>query len=320
LKKKTGSSSRGGADKDLSGAATNGVDDSVERTEQQGGSVMAGEDDSTVGDSGAQEANAEAEGKQALVDAQKAATEARQAADAAPRDADLAKIADAAEQISLAVASLVTPSEKMSDEDLMALAQRQKRMDAGLGVVASITGALYALHQVLIDPTFQDLLNKDVPPAVRGAMTKGLDAVLTKLGPLFSAFRKFQEPTLREKTNNMFDAGVDIAFALVELSDADARESAQKSADNIALTMGLVKKGGPLVLACIDLVKCCLSALGDNKASVPDEDTTKIGVMLDKALRARTAKREADYEKNVAEGMMLLEAQKAKLLTAGAVG
>jgi hypothetical protein len=256
-------------------------------------------------------------GEAALQAAKQAAEAAKTAAEAAPNDTALAKKAEDAAQVALAISSLVEAPKELTDEELIALAVQERKIRAGLGVVASITGALYALHQVLTDTTFQDLLNKDVPPAVHGAMTKALSTVLAKLDPLFSAFRKFQDPTLRDKTDNMFDAGVGIAYALVDLSEPDAQEQARKSADNIALVMGLIKRGGPLVLACIDLIKCCTSALGDNKASTPSEVTKGIGDQLDKALRARTAKREAQRAKDVEAGEKLLAAQKGLLLAAG---
>jgi len=277
---------------------------------------MAGPDDNAPA-----KETAVTEGQTALTAATTAAAEAARAANEDPTNTALAKKAEEAEQISQAIASLVTPSEGMSDEELIALAQRQKRMDAALGVVAAITGALYAMHKVLTNPTFQELLTKDMPEAARKAMTSGIQSVLQKVAPLFRAFNRFQEQSLRETTNNLFDASVDVAYALVELSDGEARDAAQKTADNIALVMGLVKKGGPLVLACIDLVQRCMAALANDLTTAePDPETKRIGEMLHKALRARTAQRESDYAKNLEAGMKLLEAQRsAKLLNAGAV-
>jgi hypothetical protein len=195
----------------------------------------------------------------------------------------------------------------------MELAKQQRRIDAGLGVVASITGAMYALHQVLTDAKFQELLNKDLPAPVKKAMTTAVQKVLDKLQPLFDGFRKFQDPTLADKTSNFFDASVNIAYALVELSEPDQQDDARKGADNIALVMGLVKKAAPLVIACIDMIAACTSALGDNSQSTLSTTTADIGQKLSKALQARTAKREADYVRNVQAGQQLLVASDKRL-------
>jgi hypothetical protein len=226
-----------------------------------------------------------------------------------------ATTADSALELTKAINSLVTSSDTMSDEELVALAQRHKRIAAGLNVVASITGALYAMHQVLTDAKFQELLEKDVPAEARSMITKGINTVLQKLDPLFRAFSKFQQPTLREKTENMFDAAVDIAYAVVELSDAEAREAAEKTADNIALTMGLIKNGGPYILACIELVGCCMAALARDatRSKLQDTTVTLVSELYAKLLE-RTKRREEAYNDNVAAGMKLLEVQKAKLL------
>src|SRR5262245_57021577 len=88
-------------------------------------------------------------GQSTLTDAQEAAKKAIEAAKAAPGDEALAEQAAMAQQISAAIQSLVTAPKEMTDEELIALAERERRMRAGLGVVAAITGALYALHTVL---------------------------------------------------------------------------------------------------------------------------------------------------------------------------
>jgi len=256
------------------------------------------------------------EGQQTLDAAKTAADAAAALAAQNPSDAALAEAAAKAQQIADAIDSLVSAPVVLTPEEQIALAERDRRMEAGLGVVAAITGALYALHQVLTDTTFQDLLNKDLPPAVKSAMTKAMDTVLTKLTPLFNGFRKFQEPNLRDKTNNLFDAAVNIAYALVELSEPDQQEDARKSADNIALTMGLVKRGAPLVIGCIDMLACCMSALGDNTKSALTPATRELGEKLNKALKAKTAMREADYKKNVLAGKLLILARDAKALPA----
>lgn len=253
----------------------------------------------------------------ATLDAAKA--EAATAATAAandPTNAALQEAALKAQQVADAIASLVTAPVVLTPEEQIALAERHRKMEAGLGVVAAITGALFALHQVLTDAKFQELLNKDLPPAVKSAMTKAMGTVLDKLTPLFDGFRKFQDKALREKTDNLFDAAVNIAYALVELAEPAAQESARKSADNIALTMGLVKRGAPLVIACIDMLACCLSALGDNKKSALTPESQALGEKLNKALKAKTAAREADYLKNVEAGLKLIAAQNAKALPA----
>src|SRR5262249_49222359 len=99
---------------------------------------------------------------------------------------------------------------------------------------------------------------------------------------------------------------------------------ARKTADSVALVMGLVKKAGPLVLACIDMIKCCMAALTkspDGKLSENaklNEVSRGLGERLHKALLAKTAKREADHAKNVAAGQKLLAAEDKRLqLTAG---
>lgn len=266
---------------------------------------------------------AEAEGQKTLADAKQAETDALAKLQADPKNTALAETATKAAQLAEAIGALVSAPPELTNEELIELAKQQRRIDAGLGVVASITGALYALHQVLTDATFQALLNKDLPAAVKKVMTTAVQKVLAKLNPLFEGFRKFQQPDLRDKTNNFFDASVHIAYALVELSEPEEQDNARKSADNVALVMGLVKKAAPLVIACIDLIACCLSALGDNEItkSTPTAATTEIGQKLNKALVAKTMKRDADRAKNVKAGQLLLVATEKRLqLTAGDAG
>lgn len=254
---------------------------------------------------------------ESLVKAQKdalAALEGDTKLDPAEKQAEITR----AKQILEAIATLAQASPELTDDEKIELYKMQRRIDAGLGVVATITGALFATHKVLTNTDFQSALS-NLPASAKASMTNSLTKVIEKLDPIFKGFAEFQKPELQADTFNLLDAGVNLGYALVNLAEPEQQEPALKLADNIAIVMGLVKKAAPLVLACINMIGCCLAALAKGAADPGaqlSEASRDIGSKLHEALKVKTAIREAGIKQNVLDGKKLYEAQQAKLLPA----
>jgi hypothetical protein len=201
------------------------------------------------------------------------------------------------------IARLAAPG-SLADSDKVEFARRADKIDAGLQVVASITGALYALLDVLNDATFQSLL-KDLSGPVRSAMVGALNSAISTLTPIFEGCRKLQDPTLTEKINKVMDAGLDIAYATAQLSDDPV--GAARAADRQALIFGMVKNGGPLILACVDLLGCCLKALAGTTGVTASDDTKRIAKPIVAALETRNKARAEMLAQAVVEGRALLK-------------
>lgn len=235
----------------------------------------------------------------------------------APTADQLAQIRTA-KQILEALKTLADASPTLTNDEKIELYLKQRRIDAGLGVVATITGSLYAMYGVLINEDFQGALNQ-LPTGAKNAMTSSLKKVVEKLKPILEGLSKFQEPGLQEATFDLLDAGTQLGYSLANLAEPDQQEESLKLADNIAIITGVVQKALPLVLACIATIGCCLNALAngpthpDSKLKPADE---QIGQKLLAALKAKTAARRAAIEANTREGEALYWAAQPKKLTA----
>ncbi len=209
---------------------------------------------------------------------------------------------------------------KYTEDELKELAKKDRLIKAGLGVIATITGSLYVLHKMLVHQKMQDLLHNDLPKPLQAGMVNALTKIIDKLDPIFRAFKKFQDKELQGLTNELLDAGVNIGYAIINLAEPEAQADMLKQAEMVSMVAGLVKKSIPLVLASMDMIDISLNALKRKKEdtepfkTVTDE-TKKIGEALQAALKAKTALREATYEKNVKAGQRLLAAD-TKALTA----
>lgn len=202
-------------------------------------------------------------------------------------------------QISRELCDAIAPDRKLTDQELIALAQRQSRIDAGLRVMISVTTSLAALHSVLSDPTFFGLLSK-LPGGVKSAINN----VVGKLDPLFKGMLEFQDEQLAKKLYTMLDAGVDVAYSVVDLNAG----SGKGTADSLALYAGIAKEGLPYVLVCVDIVKSCLSLLAGTPptAAVLSDTSRTIYDALLQDLTTRAAEREAAYARNLEAGRLLL--------------